>query len=61
MAGSGGVGGLARAALCEPIAVAVHLEDVDMVGEPVEQSAGQALGAKGLGPFFEGQIARNVV
>ena len=28
-----------------------------MVGEPVEQSAGQALGAEGFGPFVEGQIA----
>jgi hypothetical protein len=29
----------------ETVAVAVHLEDVDVVGEPVEQGAGQALGA----------------
>ena len=31
--------------LLEAIAVAVHLEDVDVVGEAVEQSTGQALGA----------------
>jgi hypothetical protein len=30
-------------ALFEPIAVAVHLEDVDVVGEPVEERAGQAV------------------
>ena len=30
-------------ALFEPVAVAVHLEDVDVVGEPVEEGAGQAL------------------
>ena len=30
-----------------------------MVGQPVEQCAGEALGAEGLGPFIEGQIAGN--
>ena len=30
----------------EAVAVAVHLEDVDVAGEPVEQGAGQALGAE---------------
>ena len=45
------------AALAEPVAVAVHLEDVDVVGQPVEQRAGEALGAEGLGPFVEGQVA----
>ena len=34
---------LLRAALVEPVAVAVHFEDVDVVGEPVEQRAGQSL------------------
>ena len=29
----------------EPVAVAVHFEDVDVVGQPVEQRAGQPLGA----------------
>ena len=38
-----GLGGFAAAALSvlEAIALAVHLEDVDVVGEPVEQCAGQ--------------------
>ena len=53
-----GVGwGFSRAALGEPIAVAVHLEDGDVVGQPVEQRAGEALGAEGLGPFVERQVA----
>jgi hypothetical protein len=49
--------GLSGAALPETIAVAVHLEDVDVVGQPVEQRAGQTLGAEDLGPFVEGQVA----
>ena len=44
------------AALVEPIAVAVHLEDVDVVGEAVEERAGEPLGAEYLGPFVEGQV-----
>ena len=44
------------AALVEPVALAVHLEDVDMVGEPVEQRAGEAFGAEHLGPFVERQV-----
>ena len=33
---------LGRSLLClEPIAFAVHLQDVDMMGEPVEQGAGE--------------------
>jgi hypothetical protein len=39
-----GVGGTAfTLALLEAEAVAVHLQDVDVVGEPVEQGAGQTL------------------
>ena len=48
--------GLTPAALVEPVALAIHLEDVDVVGEAVEESAGEALGAEHLGPFVEGQI-----
>src|SRR6516164_11127618 len=44
-------------ALLEAIAVGVHLEDVDVVSKPVEQSAGQALGGEHAGPLVEGQIA----
>ena len=40
----------------EPVALAIHLEDVDVVGEAVEESAGKPLGAEHLGPFVEGQI-----
>ena len=43
-------------ALFEAEAVAVHFEDVDMVGQPVEQCAGEALGAEHAGPFIEGKI-----
>ena len=40
---------LSRSPLCllaggEPIAFAVHLQDVDMMGEPVEQGAGEPFG-----------------
>ena len=47
-------GGLPAA--LEPVAFAVHLQDVDVVGEPVQQSAGEALRAEDLGPLVEGQV-----
>jgi hypothetical protein len=47
---------LATLALVEAIALAVHLQDVDMVGESVQEHAGEALGAEHLGPVLEGQI-----
>ena len=54
-----GVGGAAfAAALLEPEAVAVHLQDVDVVGEPVEQGSGEPFGAEDFGPLVEGQVAR---
>ena len=56
MVGSVSRRGLTPAALVEPIAVAVHLEDVDVMGEAVEQRAGQAFGAEHLGPFVERQV-----
>ena len=40
--------------MCEAIAVAVQLEDVDVMGQPVEQRAGEPFRAKDLGPFVEG-------
>jgi hypothetical protein len=53
-----GIGaGSATLALLEAIAVAVHLEDVDVVGEAVEQGPGQPLGGEHAGPLVEGQIA----
>ena len=54
--GSSVVAGFARTTLREAIAFAVHLEDVDVVGQPVEERAGKPLGAESLGPFIEGQI-----
>ena len=44
--------------LIEAAAVAVHLEDVDVVGEAVEQRPGEALGAEHLGPLVERQVGR---
>ncbi len=51
-----GVGRPFAAALFEAEAVAVHFEDVDVVGEPVEQGSGKAFGAEDLGPLGEGQV-----
>ncbi len=42
-------GAFAAPALCQAIAVAVHFEDIDVMGQPVEQRAGQAFWAEGLG------------
>jgi hypothetical protein len=47
--------GIALAALTEPEALTVHLEDVDVVGQAVEYGARQSLRAV-LGPFVEGQV-----
>src|ERR1035438_9361472 len=53
-----GVGGTALVpALLEAIAVAVHLQDVDVVGKAVEQGSGEAFGAEDLGPLLEGQVS----
>ena len=40
-------------ALSQAITLAIHLEDIDVVGQPVEERAGEALGAKGFRPFIE--------
>ena len=42
-------------AVPEAVAVAVHLQDVDVVGEPVQQRAGEAFRPKYLGPLVEEQ------
>lgn len=34
------------------MAVAVHLEDVDVVGDAIEQRAGQTLGSQSFRPVF---------
>ena len=41
----------------EPIALAVHLEDVDVVREPVEERAGEPFGAEDARPLIERQVA----
>src|SRR3954469_356233 len=48
---------LALLALFEAIAVAVHFQDVDVVGQSIEQRAGQPLGDEHAGPLVERQIA----
>ena len=49
--------GAFAAALLEAETVAVHLQDVYMMGKPVQQCAGKPFGGEDLGPLFEGQIA----
>ena len=56
---SGGFGGFSRLALGQAITLAIHLQDADMVGQPVEERAGQALSAEGFRPFIEWQVARD--
>jgi hypothetical protein len=51
-----GLFGFPGAALGEPIAGAVHLEDVDVVCQPVEKRAGEAFVAECAGPRVEGQV-----
>ena len=48
---------LAALAYLEPIAFAVHHEDMDVVDQSVEKGAGQPLGAEHAGPFVEREIA----
>src|SRR3954454_5019079 len=59
LAGAGRALGLALSppAGLEAVALAVHLEDVDVVGEPVEERAGQPLRAKDARPLVERQVA----
>ena len=47
---------LSTLALFEPVAVAVHFQDMDVVGEAVEQCAGQSFGAEHAGPLVERQV-----
>ena len=44
------------AAVFQSIAFAVHLQYVDMMGQPVEKSACEAFGTEGLCPFIEWQV-----
>ena len=40
----------------EAVAVAVHPQDVDVVGETVQQRPGHAFRSEHLGPLIEGQV-----
>ena len=40
----------------EAVAVAVHLQDVDVVGEPVQQRPGKPFGAEQVSPLVEGEV-----
>ena len=48
------------ATLIKPVTVAVHFQDVDVMGEPIQKSSGETLGAVDFGPFIEGQVAGEV-
>src|ERR1035437_2901393 len=48
-----GLAGLACFAVSQVVALAVHLEDVDVVGGPVEQGPGQSPRAEEVGPLIE--------
>ncbi len=50
------LGSNALPAVPDAVAVAVHLQDVDVVGEPVQQRSGEAFRSEDLGPLIEGQI-----
>ena len=43
-------------ALFEAIALAVHFQNVDMVGQAIQQGSGQAFGTEDFRPFIERQI-----
>ena len=48
-------GGVLPAAL-EAVAVAVHFQDMDVVGEPVQQRSGEPLRAEHVGPLVKRQV-----
>ena len=54
---SGGSARLSGAALGQAVAFAVHLKNADMVGDAVEQRAGQTLGSQRFRPFVKRKIA----
>ena len=43
-------------ALSEPVALAVHLQDVNVVSKAVQQRSVQPRRAEHFGPFVEGQV-----
>lgn len=46
----------ATGGLLEPVAVAVHGQDVDVKGQPVEYRAGEPLRPQDRRPVFKGQV-----
>ena len=42
--------------LFQPVALAVELQDMDMMRQPIEKRAGQTLAAEDAGPFLERQV-----
>ncbi len=48
-----------RPALRQAVGFAVHLQDVDVVGQAVEERAGEAFLAEGSGPLVERQVGCN--
>ena len=48
---------LAGLALAKAVAVAIHLKDVDVVGQTIEKRPSETFGAKGFSPFVEWQVA----
>ena len=48
-------------ALPEAVAFAVHLQDVHVVSEAVQESAGEPFRAEDVGPYVEGQVGGNEV
>ena len=51
------VGADVMAAVFESVTLAVELEEMNVVGEAIEQGAGKALGSEHRGPLVERQVA----
>ena len=41
-------------AVFEPVTLTIHLKDVDVMGQAVQQSACEPFGTKDFGPFIKG-------
>ena len=54
--GINALGSNALPAVSEAVAVAVHLQDVDVVSEAVQQRSGEAFRPEDLGPLVEGKV-----
>jgi transposase len=51
-----GLGAAFTAALLESVAVAVHLQDVDMMGKAIEEGSSETFRTENLGPLLERQV-----